>query len=547
VRQLRSINLSLKLTICLIGGMAIIFSALGYQNVKLHRQQLEDMTFAAGDRISDTIKRSTRFGMLNNHREQVHQTINAIGSQPGMNKIRIFNEEGRVSFSTDESETISQVDKKAEACYGCHAEAQPLARLNRPDRTRIYTAANGERILGLINPIENEPSCSSADCHAHPASQQILGVVDVTMSLAKVDETIAEGGRQMIMNFIGAIVIISMLVGTLIWVMVNRPVKRLIVGTKRVAAGELDYKIRVSSQDELGELASSFNRMTGELKQANGEINDWAKTLESRVEEKTAELKQAHEHLVHVERMASIGKLAAIVAHEINNPLAGILVYAKLLLKKIAADGSAEESKQHLSMIASESARCGDIVKNLLQFSRQAKVNLEPNDINDIIAQSLRLIQHKVDLMGITTEVRLDETINHVVCDAQQIKQALVALLINACEAMKQGEGVLSIESRRLPSRRVVEIAVSDNGVGMDEETKKQIFEPFFTTKEQGKGVGLGLAVVYGIVNGHAGEIEVKSSPGLGTTFVIRLPEKELDTPETDPRGAHRRESVASA
>jgi len=323
-------------------------------------------------------------------------------------------------------------------------------------------------------------------------------------------------------------------------VMVNRPVKRLIVGTKRVAAGELDYKIRVSSKDELGELASSFNRMTGELKQANGEINDWAKTLESRVEEKTAELKQAHEHLIHVERMASIGKLAAIVAHEINNPLAGILVYAKLLLKKIAGDGSAEESKQYLSMIASESARCGDIVKNLLQFSRQAKVNLEPNDINEIITQSLQLIQHKVDLMGITTEVRLDDTLNHVVCDSQQIKQALVALLINACEAMKQGDGVLSIESRRLPNRRAVEIEVSDNGVGMDDETKKQIFEPFFTTKEQGKGVGLGLAVVYGIVNGHAGEIEVRSSPGLGTTFVIRLPEKEMNT-------ADRRESVASA
>ena len=544
--QLRSINLSLKLTICLIGGMVIIFSALGYQSVTLHRHQLEDMTFAAGDRISDTIKRSTRFGMLNNHREQVHQAINAIGSQPGINKIRIFNEEGKVSFSTDESETISQVDKRAEACYGCHAEQQPLARLNRPDRTRIYTGANGERILGLINPIENEPSCSSADCHAHPAGQQILGVLDVTMSLAKVDETIAEGGHQMIMNFIGAILIISMLVGTLIWVMVNRPVKRLIVGTKRVAAGELDYKIRVSSQDELGELASSFNRMTIELKEANGEISDWARTLETRVEEKTDELRRAHEHLVHVERMASIGKLAAIVAHEINNPLAGILVYAKLLLKKLAGDGSAEESKRYLSMIASEAARCGDIVKNLLQFSRQAKVNLEPQDINEIIKQSLQLIQHKVDLMGISSVVRLDDTINHVVCDAQQIKQALVALLINACEAMKQGEGVLTIESRRVPNLRAVEIEVSDNGVGMDEETQGRIFEPFFTTKEQGKGVGLGLAVVYGIVTGHSGEIEVRSSPGLGTTFVIRLPEKELSTGEAEIHGAVRYESVGS-
>ncbi|HXU36765.1 MAG TPA: histidine kinase dimerization/phospho-acceptor domain-containing protein [Blastocatellia bacterium] len=441
LKGLGSINLSLKLTICLIGGMAAVFSVLGYQNVRVNRQHLEDMTFAAGDRISDTIKRSTRFGMLNNHREQVHQTINAIASQPGMNKIRIYNEEGKVSFSTDENEASTQVDKKAEACYGCHAERQPLARLNRPDRTRIYPGPNGERILGLINPIENEPSCSNADCHAHPAGQRILGVVDVTMSLAKVDETIAAGGRQMITNLIGAILIISLMVGALMWVMVNRPVKRLIVGTKRVAAGELDYKIRVSSQDEVGELATSFNRMTAELKHANHEINEWTKTLESRVEEKTAELKQAHEHLLNVERMASIGKLAAIVAHEINNPLAGILIYAKLLLKKLAGSAGAglEDSKQYLSMIASESARCGEIVKNLLQFSRQTRVNPEPNDVNDIVLQSLRLVQHKIDLMGITADLQLGGGLSQILCDAQQIKQALVALLINACEAMKPG------------------------------------------------------------------------------------------------------------
>lgn len=525
--QPRSINLSLKLTICLIGGMAIIFSVLGYHSIRLQQQHLEDMTFAAGDLISDTIKRSTRFGMLNNHRDQVHQTISAIASQPGINKIRIYNEEGRVSFSTDENETTSQVDKKAEACYGCHAERQPLARLNRPDRTRIYNASSGGRILGLINPIENEPSCSNADCHAHPASQQILGVVDVTLSLAKVDETIAAAGRQVIMNLIGAITIISLMVGMLLWAMVNRPVKRLTIGTKCVAAGDLEYKIKVSSDDELGELASSFNRMTAELKQANNEINDWTRTLESRVEEKTAELKQAHENLLHAERMASIGKLAAIVAHEINNPLAGILVYAKLLLKKLAGDSKAEESKQYLSLIASESARCGDIVKNLLQFSRQAKVNPQPNDLNEIIRQSLRLIQHKIDLMAITTDVRLDPGINHVVCDAQQIKQALVALLINACEAMKQGEGQLRVTSRCLPALHAVQIEIIDNGIGMDEETKSQIFEPFFTTKEQGKGVGLGLAVVYGIVKSHSGEIQVESAPGSGTTFVIRLPEEQ--------------------
>lgn len=525
----RSIKLSLKLTICLIGVMVMVFALLGYKSVRLHRHNLEDMTFVAGDRISETIKRSTRFGMLHNHSEQVHETIKAIAAQPGIKKIRIYNEEGKVSFSTDASETVAQVDKQAEACYGCHTESQPLARLNRPDRMRIYTV-NGERILGLINPIENEPTCANATCHAHPPDKQVLGVVDVTLSLARVDEIIAEGGRQMTMPFIAAIVVISLMVAALVWMMVYKPVKRLIFGTQRVAAGDLDYKLDVGSPDELGELAASFNRMTAEVKRANAEINDWAKTLESRVEQKTTELQQAHAHILRVERMASIGKLAAIVAHEINNPLAGILVYAKLLLKKMARNGSAhgsdEQNKQHLSMIASESARYGDIVKNLLQFSRQTKVNLEPNDINEIIRQSVRLVQHKVDLMSITTDVQLDERLTPIVCDAQQIKQAMVALLINACEAMKPAEGRLEIRTRLLAEPRRVEIRVSDNGSGMDRETRQHIFEPFFTTKEQGRGVGLGLAVVYGIITNHAGEIDVQSALGQGTSFIIRLPEE---------------------
>jgi len=526
----RSHHIGLKLVICLIGSMAIIFTVLGYRNVRLHKQHLEDMTILSADRISDTIKRSTRYSMLKNHRDEVYHTITTIGAQPGMNKIRIFNKEGKISFSTDEHEVNTFVDKKAEACYVCHAQEQPLSRLNRPDRVRVYAGPNGHRILGLINPIENEPSCYNAACHAHPPDRQVLGVLDVTLSLAKVDETIAQGQRQMVANFMGAIAIISLIVGGLIWIMVHNPVKQLIAGTKRVAAGDLDYKINISSHDEIGELAASFNWMTDELKQANDQLTDWAKTLESRVEQKTAELKRAHEQMIQVERMASIGKLAAIVAHEINNPLAGILTYAKLLLKKIEhsgfASGDYENAKQHLEMISSESARCGDIVKNLLQFARQTEVNLQPNDVNELITQSVRLVQHKIDLMSLETQTQLDEHTPTIVCDAQQIKQALVALLINACEAMASGAGVLEVASRYCPARRGVEIMIRDNGVGMDEETQQHIFEPFFTTKEQGKGVGLGLAVVYGIVNRHSGEIEVESALGQGTTFTIRLPEK---------------------
>lgn len=521
-------HIGLKLVICLIGSMAVIFGVLGYRTVQLHRQHLEDMTIASADRISETIRRSTRYSMLKNHRDEVYHIITTIGAQPGMNKVRIFNKEGAISFSTDEREVNTLVDKKAEACYACHAQEQPLTRLNRPDRVRVYAGPQGERILGLINPIENEPGCYNAACHAHPPDQQVLGVLDVTMSLAKVDETIAQGRRQMISYFLVSIAIISLIVGGLIWIMVHQPVKQLIAGTKRVAAGDLDYKINLCRHDEIGELAASFNRMTEELKQANDQLTEWAKTLEARVEQKTAELKRAHEQMIHVERMASIGKLAAIVAHEINNPLAGILTYAKLLLKKVRstnfAAGDRESAQPYLEMIASESARCGDIVKNLLQFARQTAVNLQPHDVNQIIQQSVRLVQHKIELMNLTLQIRLQEPLPIIVCDAQQIKQALVALLINACEAMTPGEGTLEVESRSRPELQAVEIMIRDNGIGMDEETQQHIFEPFFTTKEQ--SVGLGLAVVYGIVQQHGGAIDVTSAVGQGTTFTLRLPEK---------------------
>ena len=226
--------------------------------------------------------------------------------------------------------------------------------------------------------------------------------------------------------------------------------------------------------------------------------------------------------------MASIGKLAAIVAHEVNNPLTGILTYAKLLLKKIKSNGEhpawLEGAPRYLEVIASESARCGELVKGLLQFARQSPVYLRGNDVNELIQQSMRLVQHKMDLMNLQVRLRLQEALPPLVCDAQLIKQALVALLINACEAVRPGEGVIEIESRALREADGLEILIRDNGTGMDEAVQRQIFEPFFTTKDAGKGVGLGLAVVYGIVSQHSGTIDVESHRGEGTQFTLRLP-----------------------
>lgn len=532
----QSINLSFKLTFCLIGGMVLIFSALGYKVITLHRENLEEATYAAGDRITDMIKRSTRYGMLHNRSDQTHQIVASIGSQPGIEKISIFNKAGIIKFSTDEREISTSVDKTAEACRACHIRKGDGLQspdiiphqLSRAERTRIFVSPNGHRMLSVINPIENDASCSSAECHAHSPETKVLGMINVRMSLDPVDEAISTSRRQMMLSLVAAITLLSIVFAALIWAMVHKPVHRLIEGTNRVAAGNLNYKIDIESHDELGKLARSFNRMTAELQRANAEINDWTKTLEDRVERKTAELRQAHEHVSRVEKLASIGKLAAIVAHEINNPLAGILVYARLLLKRLSRNAAptpeVTEATKHLETIAAESERCGEIVKGLLQFARQSKPNAQPNDLNEIIQQSLRLVRHKLELTNVRTEVNLDQTLRPVVCDAQQIKQALVALLINACEAVHESDGLIAIETKGHSDSEWTEIRIRDNGIGMDEETKKCVFEPFFTTKEQGKGVGLGLAVVYGIVTGHGGEIEIDSAPGKGTTFSIRLP-----------------------
>jgi two-component system NtrC family sensor kinase len=231
--------------------------------------------------------------------------------------------------------------------------------------------------------------------------------------------------------------------------------------------------------------------------------------------------------MIQVERMASMGKLAAIVAHEINNPLTGILASARLLLKRLGGstdDGDNNQAREHLELIANESSRCGEIVKNLLQFTRQTKGEYVPCDVNGLVSDSVRLVQHKIDLMRLQVKSEFAEEMPPILCDPQEIKQALVAVLINACEAMVEGEGILEVGARYRPEQRVVEVWVRDNGIGMDEQTRQQIFEPFFTTKEEGRSVGLGMAVVNGIVSRHSGRIEVTSAVGHGTTVAIQFP-----------------------
>jgi two-component system, NtrC family, sensor kinase len=530
-------SLSAKLNVLLLGAMVVIFALLGYLNVRLHRQHLEQITLMSAERVSDVIRQSTADYMLHNDRDGLYRTIQLMASEPGMEKIRIFDRDGRITYTTDPAEWNHVVDKTAEACYGCHAQSQPLARLNRPDRFRIYRNAAGERVLGIITPIENQPSCSTAACHAHPVEQQILGVLDTNLSLARADVQLAESSRRSIAYTCCGLLLIAALSWFAVWRVVGVPVHALKRGTEQLAAGDLGYQIDVGSKDEMGELARSFNSMSRELQSERSANLAWTRTLEQRVEQKTGELKRAHEHALHTEKMASIGKMAAVLAHEINNPLSGILTYAKLLRKWIDrqdADATAsgheasdatrrKEIRDSLDLIASESRRCGDLVKNLLAFSRTAPINLQPANLNQVIDRSLRLVQHQLDLAGIQVQQQLDPDLPLVSCDAAQIEQVILALVMNAMDAMPQG-GNLWLTTRLDAEQNCVRIVVRDDGSGIPPEILSRLFEPFLTTKETGRGVGLGLAISHSILERHSGTIEVQSEVGRGTTFTVTLP-----------------------
>jgi len=530
-------SLSAKLNILLLGAMVVIFALLGYLNVRLHRQHLEQITLISAERVSDVIRHSTTDYMLRNDREGLYHSIQTMASQPGMEKIRIFDKEGRITYTTDPAELNHVVDKRAEACYACHAQSQPLAKLNRPDRFRIYRNAAGARVLGIITPIENQPACSNAACHAHPAEQQILGVLDTDLSLQRPDVQLAQSSRRMIAYTACALLLIAPLSWFFVWRIVGVPVTALRRGTERLAAGQLGYQIDVQSKDEIGELADSFNGMSRQLQFEHNENLAWTRTLEERVAQKTRELKRAHEHALHTEKMASIGKMAAVLAHEINNPLSGILTYAKLLRKWIDREESERQKAaggqpgvrryreicDSLDLIAGESRRCGDLVRNLLTFSRATPMNLQATDLNQVIDRSLRLVQHQLDLASIQVQLQLDPNLPQVLCDAAQIEQVILALVMNALDALPQG-GNLWLTTSFSREHNCVRIVVRDDGSGIAPEILPHLFEPFLTTKEKGRGVGLGLAISHSILERHSGSIEVESEVGRGTTFTVTLP-----------------------
>lgn len=324
------------------------------------------------------------------------------------------------------------------------------------------------------------------------------------------------------------VVAISFLLCLILYNFVTKPISLLVDGMNKLSRGDMDYRINLNTKDEIGMLANSFNSMAEELKQYRDKMENWTKNLEEEVQKKTAEIVRAQEQLINAEKLASLGRMAAGVAHELNSPLTGIVTFAHLMAKRIPPENA--QDAEDLKVIIDQAERCSKIVRGLLGFSRKTASEKAHVDMNTLIENTLSMVRNQAKFYNITFDVRLDKSIPEVNADPNQIQQVFLNLLINAADAMEE-KGKITISSRMIEdgADRFVEIEFTDTGPGIPEEIRSKVFEPFFTTKPAGKGTGLGLAVSYGIIKKHEGQIFVKSEPGHGASFFIRLPVNKTD------------------
>ncbi len=524
-------SISVKIVLCVVGMILVVNGALAYLYLTIQKENLNITVLRTASQLSETIKKSIQNDMLENRKEAAYKIMETIGRQEGIEKVRIYSNEGKILFSSDNTEVGRMVDKRAEACYGCHSEARPLERLESSVRSRTFFAANRDesrderrRILGIINPLYNEEGCSSAKCHAHPESMKVLGVIDVTMSLADLDAQMAKARGQVLLVSLVSIAAICIIVALILFHFIERPVKELVLGTKRISGGDLNQFIPVTTNDEMGHLASSFNQMTRDLQKAREEIQEGIRNLEHKVEERTKELKATQSQLLHSEKLAAVGRLAATVAHEINNPLTGVYTYIRLMERKIEQGSykgeDVETYRGYLETMRREVERTSAIVQNLLDFTRPKDPVRKPMNLAKVVEESLSLIRNKLSLNNVEV-VKLMNPLPDIMADPAHMKQVFINLMINACEAM-EGGGTLTISGEYDEKKNAATVSIRDTGVGITAENLARIFDPFFSTKE--KGTGLGLSVVHGIVTRHNGNVEIDSSPGKGTNVRVTLP-----------------------
>jgi two-component system, NtrC family, sensor kinase len=517
-------KVSLYLTVVLVAVMFIFIVLL----IQQQRDELLTAEVRHVSQLSQVISKSTRYAMLLDEPEIVDKIIEDIGKQEGIKRVRVLSKEGMIAHSNHQPEVGESIDRRAEACVLCHEGKNPLSDIPNHKKWRTFETSGGAQMLGNMEVIRNEPSCSTAGCHSK--DQSILGVVDITYSLDEINRTMRAHGVKMVATSIGFILLVSMSVGWLLHRLIYVPLRDLETGAKKLAFGDFEHAIPIRGQDEFGSLARSSNLMMAALRKSQQESKEWVHTLEQKVKERTQELYLAEAEVARGEKLASIGQLAAGIAHELNNPLTGVLTFTYLLRQKMP-EGS--QDAEDLDLVIRETKRCASIIKRLLDFAREKVPEKNLADINLLVEETVRFVERSVALQHIEIAMNLDPDLPQIFADSDLIKQVIMNILVNAKQAIEERGNILVQtcfhEARKMPSSGgelvpAVEIAISDTGCGIPAANLPRIFDPFFTSKEVGKGTGLGLSVSYGILKSHGGEIKVESTVGEGTTFRIFLP-----------------------
>ncbi len=527
----RRFSLIQKLTI-LTGTVVVLFMTLfAWVNIDNLERLLLSNTTKNLDNLADTIIRMTRHQMLVDNRTIVYQMIDEVANRPGLDRIRLLNENGVIVHSTVKGEIGKSFDRNVTSSALSDQADKTIVKLPLEERSRFFTVPGGKQLMGLARSIHNEPSCSTASCHAHPESVKVLGVVDIVVSLDEMKTDLASYRNRIILLTILLIILLGASLTFFTLHLINRPVNELLRHTARLAQGQLDCEMVPTSNDELGDLMRAFQLMTNNLRQARDDLEEWGRTLEEKVWERSEQLQRIQKQLVHTEKLASLGELVAGIAHEINNPLSGILIFSELVAKDKRLDPAL---KKDMETISSEAQRCAGIVKGLLEFARDYQPKKTLCDINQVLIDSLRLVECQSVFQNVAILRQLGNDLPQIMADQNQLKQVFINIFINAGQAMQdQKRGELQIITRLDNDSSNVVVTVSDSGCGVPAEQLGKLFDPFFTTKGAG-GTGLGLSVSYGIIQAHGGTIKAESDIGMGMTFIITLPRcaegsKELD------------------
>ena len=524
-------NLKFKVSVYLFVALSVATAVITLLFIKHREADMQAMVAGHVMQIADVVVASTRYTMLLNKRDIAEKIIEDVGKQKGIERLRVISKDGTIIHSNRKSEIGYSVEQQDEPCIRCHQTSEPLDRVDDDKRWQVFTNPDGtHRVLTSMHAIRNEPTCASASCHEHPASQSVLGIVDIAYSLEEIDQSMQEHAIHIAGVSFAFILMLSFSLGYLLQRMIYLPLKDLEGGAKKISSGDLDQPIPVRSADEFGRVAGSFNDMTAALSHARADLNELIQELESKVEERSRELLAARAEVAQGEKLASIGVLAAGIAHELNNPLTGVLTFTSLMRKK-ALDGS--EDAEDLDLIIRETKRCASIIRRLLDFARE-KVPVKCFfSLNQVLEDTVRLVERPASLQKIVITMNLDPDLPQIWGDADLIKQVIMNILVNAQQAIDRAGSITVVtrtyiaktsqqtEEKRMP---MVELAIKDTGCGIPEANMQRIFDPFFTSKEVGKGTGLGLSVSYGIIKAHGGEIKVASVVGQGTTFHILLP-----------------------